>query len=167
MFGINIKLGSLPRLYLPAVLTYPRSSSATLIMFSKRVYTAVAALFWLAEPATCSPCCNKLPASTYKLAVDNYLKAWNGENKEIVPKSFTKFALLSGDRLLNGTSPSFSPYPIVTSDGISQFMDMARVGWDKYQFELIHWAGGIDNTAAVRWTLHGVLGKDYQAKAEM
>lgn len=128
------------------------------------ITTALVTLSTLASTVSAS-CCAKPTYKHQKKILDNYIASWNGDTSR-GNATFDSDAKLFADRILNGTG-SIDIYPIQTSVGIMDFIQKGRFGWEKYQFELVNWAGGEGYNIALRWTLHGVVGADFPKRANM
>jgi SnoaL-like domain len=88
---------------------------------------------------------------------DNYLSIWNGDLSLIDSTFAPKFAF-HADRF---PSPDGSQaIDINTPDEFRAFVSRARTGWDKYEFEVLAWAGH-GNNVAVRWKLNAVMGANF------
>jgi hypothetical protein len=108
--------------------------------------------------AFASPCCLPLPPNHHKKVIDLYTRTWNGEDA-LLNRTFSPSASLHSDRTpaANGSEVHI----IQSSQEILGFMHGAQTGWDKYQFEVLGWAGGDGGNIAVRWKLNGIIGEGF------
>ena len=119
----------------------------------------ITALVCLGRPSTASSCCGVVPDQEYhKRMIDLYLQAWNGDYSQ-VNRTFDPSIHIYLDRIL--TANGSISYSVQSREEVPGFMQQARQGWDKYEFEPVRWTDGDGYNVAVRWKLNGVMGANF------
>lgn len=119
----------------------------------------ITALLCLGGQSAASSCCDEVPSQEYNTKIaDLYLQAWNGNYSQL-DSTFDPSVHIYLDRVLTGNgSTSVS---VQSREEIQEFMDTARQGWDKYEFEPVWQTDGGGHILAIRWKLNGVMGAHF------
>jgi hypothetical protein len=119
----------------------------------------IPALLCLGRLAAATSCCGVLPDQQYHETMINlYLQAWNGDYSQL-HRTFDPSIHIYMDRIV--TNNGSISYSVQSRKEVQPFMDQARLGWDKYEFEPVRWTDGDGYNLAVRWKLNGAMGAHF------